>query len=67
MGPSVKQPNAAPAMPEPVRIPNPMDPDVLEARKKKVQAEFDAQKGRDSTRLTPAAGTDAAYSRTTLG
>ena len=52
-------------MPEPVRIPSPMDPDVMAARKTKTADEFMNRKGRDSTRL--AGGADGSYSRTTLG
>lgn len=55
---------APPPMPDPVRIPNPTDPDVMAARKTKVADEFANRRGRESTKLT---GGDNSYSRTTLG
>lgn len=65
MGPK-PQAMPAPAMPEPVRIPNPTDPDVMASNRQKMQDEFANRRGRDSTRLAPAGG-DAPYTRTTLG
>lgn len=55
---------APPSAPDPIRIPNPSDPDVMQARKNKANEEFGSRRGRESTRLTPP---DQAYSRTTLG
>lgn len=58
---------AAPAAPDPVRVPNATDPDVVAARRVKVQEDFANRRGRDSTRLTKGEGRDIAYTRTTLG
>lgn len=65
--PKARQPAAAPpAAPEPVRIPQPDDPDLIAARKRKVADEFATRQGRASTRLAqPNSG--EAYGRTTLG
>jgi hypothetical protein len=60
------QPAPAPAPPEPVRIPSPTDPDVMEARRRKMQVEFAGRRGRESTDLTGSSGSPS-YSRTTLG
>lgn len=69
--PQMPQPAApsAPSIPDPVRVPNPTDPDVVAARRTQVQQEFDNRRGRDSTKLaTPMTGNrDTAYTRTTLG
>lgn len=56
---------AGPKQPDPVRIPSPDDPDLIEARRKKMQEEFTKREGRQSTQLS--AAKDTAYSRTTLG
>ena len=56
----------APKPPDPVRIPSPDDPDMIEARRKKMQEEFANRQGRQSTQLS-SAGRDTSYSRTTLG
>ena len=53
-----------PKMPDPVRIPNQNDPDVVAGLKAKTQEEFQKRKGRASTNLAAA---DQPYSRTTLG
>jgi hypothetical protein len=59
-------PAPAPRPPDPVRIPNPQDIDVIEAQRKKMQKEFASRQGRASTDLT--GGSDSgAYGRTTLG
>lgn len=58
---------AAPKMPEAVRIPSPDDPDLIEARRQKMQEEFSKRQGRAATNLTPAADAQPSYSRTTLG
>ncbi len=50
--------------PDPVRVPNADDPDIMAARKLKTQEEFAKRQGRSSTNLAPS---DAGYSRTTLG
>lgn len=50
-----------PKMPDPVRIPTADDPDVLLARKKKVQDAMTTREGSASTDLTQP------YARTTLG
>lgn len=60
------QPAAEPAPPDPVRVPNATDPDVMAARKAKVQDEFQNRRGRNATKLAPG-GSDASYTRTTLG
>lgn len=61
--PEVPEPLPAPA---PVRIPNPDDADMLEARRRKVREEFGRRQGRASTALAPE-NAGAAYTRTTLG
>lgn len=63
--PTVTQPKE----PEQIKIPSPDDPELLAARKKKMQDEFASRQGRDSTKLagTAVPGTSPAYSRTTLG
>lgn len=58
-------PAAPPKMPEPVRIPNASDPDIVAAAKARTQNEFQKRKGRSSTNL--AGDATAPYSRTTLG
>lgn len=58
------QPPAAPKMPDPVRIPSPDDPELLVARRQKMQEEFARRGGRRSTALSGGTGD---YSRTTLG
>jgi hypothetical protein len=55
----------APKQPDPVRIPSPDDPDLIEARRKKMQEEFSKRQGRSSTQLTPESA--PAYTRTALG
>ncbi len=62
---SAPQPAAAPAPPDPIRIPNKNDPDVLAGRTAKAQTEFANRRGRQSTQL--AMGDDTTYRRTTLG
>ena len=58
-------PAPPPKMPDPVRIPNATDPDIVAAAKAKTQLDFQKRKGRSSTNLS---GESAApYSRTTLG
>ncbi len=54
----------SPKMPEPVRIPQPEDPDVLAARQRRVYEEENNKRGRSSTALS---GGGEAFSRTTLG
>lgn len=56
-----------PKMPDPVRLPSPDDPDLVAARKKKMQDEMANRQGRDSTKLAGGAVGSPAYSRTTLG
>lgn len=56
----------APKMPDPIRVPTPDDPDLLAARRKKMQDEFASKQGRESTQLSTD-GASRAYSRTTLG
>ena len=58
---------AMPKMPDPVRIPSPDDPDLIEARRLKMQKEFSKRQGRAATNLTPAADAQPVHSRTTLG
>jgi hypothetical protein len=59
---------AQPKMPDPVRIPSPDDPDLLEARRKRMQEEFSNRQGRQSTQLSgDSSGARPTYSRTTLG
>jgi hypothetical protein len=62
---SAKMP-AAPKMPDSIRIPSPDDPDMIAARKKKMQDEFASRQGRSSTVLDSGGGSNS-YSRTTLG
>lgn len=57
---------AMPKMPDPVRIPSPDDPELIEARRKKMQEEFGQREGRAATQLGGDGGTTA-YTRTTLG
>jgi hypothetical protein len=57
---------ASPKMPDPVRIPSPDDPALMEARRKRMQEEFGAREGRASTQLSQDANSGA-YSRTRLG
>lgn len=64
---STQKPAPTPAQPPAVRIPGPNDPDVVAARKKKLDEEFGDRRGRDSTRLASREGSDTAYTRTTLG
>jgi len=59
------QPPAAPKQPDPIRIPSPDDPELIAARRKKVQEERTSRAGRSSTQLSGDSG--PAYSRTTLG
>ena len=54
-----------PSMPDPVRVPNADDPDVIEARKRKTAETFANRRGRESTDLSQSGG--PSYSRTTLG
>lgn len=57
----------APAMPkpqEPVRVPTPEDPDIIEARRARTLEEEAKRKGRASTSLS---GEGGAFTRTTLG
>lgn len=64
-----KMPNSGdvtmPKVPDSVRIPNASDPDLIEARRKKMLKEFGERQGRESTDLSM--GADTSYSRTTLG
>lgn len=60
-------PQVAPVAPDPIRVPNATDPDVVAARRVKIQDEFANRRGRESTRLTKGEGRDIAYTRTTLG
>lgn len=48
----------------PVRVPNADDPDVLDARRKKMLDEMANKDGRASTNLS---GNSPSYNRTTLG
>lgn len=59
------QPAAAAKMPEPVRIAAPDDPDLMEARRKKMAEEFRNREGRSSTQLS--GDTQRAYARAKLG
>lgn len=62
-----KMPQAQPEtkMPDPIRIPNATDPDVIAERKKKLDKEFANRQGAASTRMVD--GAASSYSRTTLG
>lgn len=55
-----------PKIPDPVKIPSPDDPDLIAARKRKMQEEYSSRSGRASTVLSgdSAGGT---YSRSALG
>lgn len=66
MSPKVSPP---PALPDPVRLPSPDDPDILASRKKKAEDEFANRRGRESTNLSGegAAGSVQPYARTSLG
>lgn len=57
-------PAPMPKMPDPVRIPNQNDPDIMAGLKQRTADEFQKRKGRASTDLTPS---NQPYSRTTLG
>jgi hypothetical protein len=58
---------ANPKEPDPVRIPSPDDPDLIAARRKRMEQEFAGREGKASTQLSPTSGGSAAYSRTSLG
>lgn len=64
MMPKVKQPDA-PATPEPIRVPNETDPDILAAKRKKMADVSNNRQGRASTDLT--SDNSRPYSRTALG
>lgn len=57
---------STPKMPDPVKIASPDDPELLEARRRKMQEEFRKREGRQATQLS---GDDSrpVYNRTTLG
>lgn len=57
---------AQPKMPDPVRLPDPEDPELLAIRRERMSKEFNERQGRESTQLSSDAGARA-YSRTTLG
>ncbi len=67
MGPKMPQPQAAPPPPDPVRIPNQQDPDVIASLRAKTADEQASRRGRESTRLAPASGQQPTYSRAALG
>jgi hypothetical protein len=54
-----------PRQPDPVRIPSADDPELLLARRKKLQQQMTGNSGRESTQL--GASADPSYSRATLG
>lgn len=56
---------STPKMPDQVKIASPDDPDLIEARRRKMQEEFGKREGRQSTQLSSDAR--PTYSRTTLG
>ena len=58
---------AAPKTPDPVRIPSADDPDMIEARRKKMMEEAAGRQGRQSTVLAKDGASSPTYSRTTLG
>ena len=60
-----RQSSPQPAPAAAIRIPNPTDPDIVEAARRKRLEEFANRQGRDSTRV--AGGSGGSYSRTTLG
>jgi len=68
---STEAPKAADVVPEPTRVANPTDPDVVVAARQKADDLFRNRRGRDRTRLTDSngggAGSSVPYSRTTLG
>lgn len=55
----------APAVPEPIRVPNETDPDILVAKRKKMDEIRETRQGRASTDLTT--GSSQPYTRTALG
>lgn len=58
-----------PKMPDPVRIPSPDDPELIVARRRKMQEDANGRQGRFSTMLSndsTATGTPS-FNRTTLG
>jgi hypothetical protein len=63
------QPDPAPKAPDPVRLPNQDDPDILAARKRKLQDGIGQAMGRKSTDLTGGASsaTQQPYVRSSLG
>lgn len=60
------QPDPRPKEPDPVRLPNADDPDILAARKRKIQDSIGRQQGRQSTDLTSGAS-QTPYTRSSLG
>jgi len=66
MTPKIPDP---PKMPDPVRIPSPDDPELIAARRRKMQEDAAGRQGRGSTMLSndsTATGTPS-FNRTTLG
>lgn len=64
MMPKVKQPDP-PKVPEPIRVPNETDPDILVAKRAKMDEIRTQRQGRASTDLT--SDNSRPYSRTALG
>jgi hypothetical protein len=62
-----KMPKAAPTpeQPAPVSLPSPDDPEVLNARRKRLASVAEGKQGRSSTQLSSDSG--PSYNRTTLG
>lgn len=60
-------PPPQPKMPDPVRMVNPTDPDIMLGKRRAATSEFASRQGRASTDLAPAAGVAPAYTRSTLG
>jgi len=57
----------APKMPEQVKMSSPDDPDLIDARRRKMQEEFAKREGRQATQLSGDGGPRPVYNRTTLG
>lgn len=62
--PAAAPPPASPKAPDPVRIPMPDDPDLVAARRRKLQEFMTEREGRRETTMS---GGGREYSRTTLG
>jgi hypothetical protein len=60
------QPDPRPKEPDAIRLPSPDDPDIMAARKRKLQDTIGRASGRQSTDLTSGAS-QTPYTRSSLG